>query len=174
MTMACTSWPYAVKVKPSSNYLGYRLTTMQFNLEIDHSRYAIRSYGPGEVTVTIPRNSEDPAPGALDAIGPDSSRVRQEVLTRSTIITPTRLVRDWPPQSFGDLAPSHMDIILELAPEIVLLGSGNSLLWPDAAIVAPLAAAGIGYEIMNTAAACRTYNILMGDGRRVAAALLMI
>ena len=67
-----------------------------------------------------------------------------------------------------------MDILLELAPEIVLLGSGNSLLWPDAAIVAPLAEAGIGYEIMNTAAACRTYNILVGDGRRVAAALLMI
>jgi uncharacterized protein len=147
---------------------------MQFNLEIDRSHYAIRSYGPGEVTVTVPRDSEDPAPGALDAIGPDSSRLRQEILTRSAIVTPTRLVRDWLPQSFGDLVPSHMDILLELAPEIVLLGSGNSLLWPDAAIVAPLAEAGIGYEIMNTAAACRTYNILMGDGRRVAAALLMI
>jgi uncharacterized protein len=147
---------------------------MQFNLEIDHSRYAIRSYGPGAVTVTIPRGSDNPAPDALDAIGPESTRLRQEILTRSVIVTPTRLVRDWTPQSFTELVPAHMEILVDLAPEIVLLGAGNTLLWPDTAVVAPLAAAGIGYEIMNTAAACRTYNILMGDGRRVAAALLMI
>lgn len=147
---------------------------MQFNLEINHSRHVIRSYGPGEVTVTIPRGNEDPAPDALDAIGPESIRQRQEVLTRSAIITPTRLVRDWAPQSFEDLLPHHMKILVELTPEIVLLGSGNSLLWPDETVVAPLADAGIAYEIMNTAAACRTYNILMGDGRRVATALFMI
>ena len=64
---------------------------MQFNLEIDRSHYVIRSYGPGEVTVTIPRDSEDPAPDALDAIGPDSSRQRQEILTRSAVITPMQL-----------------------------------------------------------------------------------
>lgn len=147
---------------------------MQFNLEFNQSNYTIRSYGPGEVTVTVPRGSEDPAAEALDAIGPDSTRLRQEILTRSAIITPTRLIRDWKPQSFADLDPAHMELLVELAPEIVLLGSGEGLLWPDAAVVAPLADAGIGYEIMNTAAACRTYNILMGDGRRVAAALLMI
>lgn len=147
---------------------------MQFNLEINRNHYAIRAYGPGTVTVTIPQGAEDPAPAALDAIGPEATRLRQEILTRSAIITPTRLLRDWAPQSFSELNAAHMDILVELAPEIVLLGSGNSLLWPAAHIVAPLAAAGIGYEVMNTAAACRTYNILMGDGRRVAAALLMI
>ena len=147
---------------------------MQFNLEINPSHYAIRSYGPGAVTVAIARGSDEPAAEALDAIGPESTRLRQEILTRSAIVTPTRLIRDWTPQSFTELDPTHMQILVELAPEIVLLGSGNSLLWPDAAIVAPLADAGIGFEIMNTAAACRTYNILMGDGRRVAAALLMI
>jgi uncharacterized protein len=147
---------------------------MQFNLETNPSRYAIRSYGPGEVTVTIPPSSGDSAPEALDAIGPESTRLRQEILTRSAIVTPTRLVRDWRPQSFAELAPDHMELLVALTPEIVLLGSGDSLQWPDAEVVAPLAAAGIGFEVMNTAAACRTYNILMGDGRQVAAALLMI
>lgn len=147
---------------------------MQFNLESNHSHYTIRAYGPGAVTVTLPRGSADPAPEALDAIGPESTRLRQEILSRSAIVTPTRLLRDWAPQSFSELNATHMEILVELAPEIVLLGSGNSLLWPSAHIVAPLAAAGIGYEVMNTAAACRTYNILMGDGRRVAAALFMI
>lgn len=147
---------------------------MQFNLEINQSTYTIRAYAPGEVTVTVPHGIEDPAADILDAIGPESNRLRQEILTCSAIITPNRLVRDWMPQSFSELDRSHMDILVELAPEIVLLGSGERLLWPDAAVVAPLADAGIGYEIMNTAAACRTYNILMGDGRRVAAALFMI
>jgi len=147
---------------------------MQFNLEIDRNHHMIRAYGPGTVTVTIPQDAADPAPAALDAIGPESTRLRQEILTRSAIITPTRLLRDWAPQTFAELNAAHMAILVELAPEIVLLGSGNSLLWPAATILAPLAAAGIGYEVMNTAAACRTYNILMGDGRRVAAALLMI
>lgn len=147
---------------------------MQFNLEINRNHYTIRAYGPGTVTVTIPAGVDDPVPAALDAIGPESTRLRQEILTRSAVITPTRLVRDWTPQTLDELTAAHMEILVELAPEIVLLGSGARLLWPAASLVAPLAAAGIGFEVMNTAAACRTYNILMGDGRRVAAALMMI
>jgi len=147
---------------------------MQFNLEIDREHYTIRSYGPGSVTVTVPRGSVDAAPGALDAIGPDATRIRQEVLTHSAVITPVRLVRDWPPQHFDDLQPDHLAVLVELEPEIVLLGSGADLRWPSTEVVAPLVAAGIGFEVMNTAAACRTYNVLMGDGRKVAAALLMI
>ena len=147
---------------------------MQFNLEINPSHFAIRSYGPGEVTVTVPPGADDPAANTVDAIGPESTRTRQEILTRSAIVTPARLIRDWPPQSLTELEATHMHILVELAPEIVLLGLGNALKWPDIAVVAPLADAGIGFEIMDTAAACRTYNILMGDGRRVAAALLMI
>lgn len=147
---------------------------MQFNLEIDREHYVIRAYGPGTVTVTLPRDSDEPAPDALDAIGPDSTRIRQEVLNRSVVITPSRLLRDWPPQHFEDLRPDHMAALVDLAPEIVLFGSGASLRWPPGNVTAPLTAAGIGFEVMNTAAACRTYNILMGDGRKVAAALLMI
>ena len=147
---------------------------MQFNLEIDRDHYVIRAYGPGTITVTLPRHSAEPAPDALDAIGPDAGRARQEVLRHSAVVTPTRLLRDWPPQTFEDLRAVHMTVLMELAPEIVLLGSGADLRWPAAEVAAPLSAAGIGFEVMNTAAACRTYNILMSDGRKVAAALLMI
>jgi uncharacterized protein len=147
---------------------------MQFNLEIDRDHYVIRAYGPGTITVTLPRHSEEPAPEALDAIGPDASWARQEVLSHSAVVTPSRLLRDWPPRAFEDLRAAHMAILVDLAPEIVLLGSGADLRWPATEVVAPLTAAGIGFEVMNTAAACRTYNILMSDGRKVAAALLMI
>lgn len=147
---------------------------MQFNLDINRHSYTIRAYGPGSVTITLPIDSQESAPDALDALGPASSRVRQEVLTRSLIITPEHLIRNWPPQTLNELAAAHMRVLGELNPEVVLLGSGGRFAWPDRAALAPLVQAGIGYEVMDTAAACRTYNILMSDGRRVAAALLMM
>lgn len=147
---------------------------MQFNMDVNRHSYTIRAYGPGSITVTIPADSQEPAPDALNAIGPASSRIRQEVLNRSLIITPEHLIRDWQPQVLNELEAAHMQVLVELKPEVVLLGSGGRFAWPETAALAGLMRANIGYEVMDTAAACRTYNILMSDGRRVAAALLMI
>jgi uncharacterized protein len=61
-----------------------------------------------------------------------------------------------------------------LCPELLILGTGRRQRFPRAELLAPLAEAGIGWEVMDTGAACRTYNILMSEGRNVAAALLMI
>ena len=63
--------------------------------------------------------------------------------------------------------------MVELAPEIVLLGTGAQFRFPEPALLAPLYKAGIGVEVMDTPAACRTYNILLGEGRNVVAALLV-
>lgn len=147
---------------------------MQFNLDVNRDSYTIRAYEQGSVTVTIPIGSDDPAPAAVDAIGPAAVRLRQEVLTQSLVITPGHLIRNWPPQSLPEVTAAHMQALVELKPEVVLLGSGGRFTWPDTAALAPLMQAGIGYEVMDTAAACRTYNILMSDGRRVAAALFII
>ncbi len=147
---------------------------MQFNQEINPTQYTIRAYGPGEITITLPWEAAEPAPEAVDAIGPEATRIRQEVLTRSLVITPEHLDRDWPPQAYDDLESAHFEAVAALEPEVVLLGTGARLRWPDPTIIAPLMQAGIGFEVMDTAAACRTYNILMADGRRVAAALMMI
>lgn len=147
---------------------------MQFNLDVNRDSYAIRAYGPGSVTVTIPQGGDDPAPAAVDAIGPAAARTRQEVMSRSLVITPRQLIRDWPPQTLAELSAAHMQALVALRPEVVLIGSGARFAWPEPAALTPLMQAGIGYEVMDTAAACRTYNILMSDGRRVAAALLMI
>ena len=102
-----------------------------------------------------------------------SGRSRHETLNNSLIISPTQLIRNWPPQSFADLKAIHFEQISELEPEIVLFGSGDILRWPEPALLAPLIDDGIGIEIMDTGAACRTYNILMADGRNFVAALLV-
>lgn len=93
--------------------------------------------------------------------------------TTSLVVTGERLVTDWPLARVDDLAADHLAAIVELAPEIVLLGTGRTFTFPDPARLAPLYKAGIGVEVMDTAAACRTYNILLGEGRNVLAALVV-
>lgn len=100
--------------------------------------------------------------------------VNQESYSHSLIVLPQQIVADWGPQDFEALAPTHFDALVALNPEVVLLGTGQRQRFPRAELLTSLVTAGIGWEVMDTAAACRTYNILMGEGRNVAAALLMI
>lgn len=94
-------------------------------------------------------------------------------MTRSLVVTP-QTVLDWPPETFADLDARHMEPVLELGPEIVVLGTGEQQRFPSKDVLAAATNIGIGVEVMDTAAACRTYNVLVGEGRAVAAALLMI
>lgn len=90
----------------------------------------------------------------------------------SLLVLPER-VMDWPPASFDALAEAHFALIAELQPEVVLLGTGARLRFPHPRLTASLARAGIGLEVMDVQAACRTYNILMAEERVVVAALLL-
>ena len=91
----------------------------------------------------------------------------------SLVVDAVRLVTDWPVTSVEGLAADHMAAIVEFNPEIVLLGTGAALRFPEPALLAPLYRAGIGVEVMDTPAACRTYNILLGEGRNVVAAVIV-
>lgn len=88
------------------------------------------------------------------------------------IVLPDEVVTGWA-AAFEALAAAHFDALALRAPEIVLLGSGGRLRFPSVALYAGLLKAGIGVEVMDSAAACRTYNILAAEGRRVAAALII-
>nr|VFK11329.1 MAG: Uncharacterized conserved protein, contains Mth938-like domain [Candidatus Kentron sp. LPFa]VFK29962.1 MAG: Uncharacterized conserved protein, contains Mth938-like domain [Candidatus Kentron sp. LPFa] len=92
--------------------------------------------------------------------------------THSLILTP-RAVIAWPPQAFHDVTSEHVALVMEFSPEIVLFGSGGKQQFPAQAVFRACYEKGIGVETMNTAAACRTYNLLAGEGRGVVAALLM-
>ena len=91
----------------------------------------------------------------------------------SLVVSAERLVTDWPARSVDMLSADHIAAILELAPEIVLIGTGERFEFPEAALLASLQRAGIGVEVMDTRAACRTYNVLLGEGRNVVAALIL-
>jgi uncharacterized protein len=94
-------------------------------------------------------------------------------VTRSCIVAPDRLVTDWAPRALEELAGEHLTVLFDFLPEVVLLGVGARLRFPAPGLLGPLLERKIGVEVMDTPAACRTYNLLKGDGRRVVAALLI-
>jgi uncharacterized protein len=92
---------------------------------------------------------------------------------RSLLVLPDRLVPDWGPERFEALAPEHLAALVVLAPEVALLGTGGMLRFPPAELMRGLVDARIGLEVMDVPAACRTFNILAAEGRKVAAALML-
>jgi len=109
----------------------------------------------------------------ITGYGPGWVKINETRHTASLILMPGQLIPDWPVQDFSMLAAEHFQAAIDLAPEILLIGTGNRISFPPAACLKLLIQAGIGYEIMDTAAACRTYNILMAEGRNIAAALII-
>ncbi len=93
-------------------------------------------------------------------------------IEKSVIVLPERIIPDWPATSFEALAPEHLSVLADLDREIILLGTGAQQRFPRPEIMRPLIQAGVGVEVMDVQAACRTYNILMAEERKVAAALL--
>ncbi|MGH8726996.1 MAG: Mth938-like domain-containing protein [Burkholderiales bacterium] len=91
----------------------------------------------------------------------------------SSVIVLSDRVEDWNATSFEDLKPEHFEFVESLKPDIVLLGTGRRLRFPPLHLAQSLVEAQVGLEVMDTRAACRTYNILTAEGRRVAAALLI-
>jgi uncharacterized protein len=89
----------------------------------------------------------------------------------SVLVLPER-IEPWPVVGFAALTEAHFAALAALAPEVVLLGTGARLRFPPPRLTAPLARAGIGLEVMDLQAACRTFNILAAEERHVAAALL--
>jgi uncharacterized protein len=100
-------------------------------------------------------------------------RIGEEHVRSSCIVSAERLITDWPPAQFDALRPEHLEAILALEPEVVLLGTGERQRFPPADIRAAFAARSLGLEVMDLGAACRTYNILVQEERRAVAGLFL-
>ncbi|MCK7576135.1 MAG: Mth938-like domain-containing protein [Chromatiales bacterium] len=93
--------------------------------------------------------------------------------TRSLILTPSEIIEPWGPTSPADLTREHLTAIADFAPRVVLIGTGEQPALLDPRLYLSLLERGIGVEVMTTGAACRTYNILMAEGREVVAGLIL-
>jgi uncharacterized protein len=94
-------------------------------------------------------------------------------LRSSCIIGANTLIRDWPPSDVASLTEPHLVPLFQLAPEVVVLSTGLRQQFPAAALRAQFAVRRIGLEVMEVGAACRTYNVLVTEERRVFAAILL-
>jgi uncharacterized protein len=109
----------------------------------------------------------------ITGYGPDYVAVNGVRYEGSLVVTADTILTDWAVDCFADLSDRHVARLVELQPELVLLGTGTRTRFPSTPVLRPLIDARIGYEIMDTGAACRTFGVLNSEGRRVLAALLL-
>jgi uncharacterized protein len=121
-------------------------------------------------------HADRPDTMAITAHGEGWVAVNGQRHPHSLVVRPQGAPEPWPCQRLEDLTAAHFEALLGGGgplPELVLLGSGRRLRFVSPALLAPLLSQRVGVETMDTAAACRTFNILAGEGRRVVAALLI-
>jgi uncharacterized protein len=116
---------------------------------------------------------ENRATYQIKGFKPGFIQVNENMFTHSIIISPNQLITDWEPQSIAELTPEHLKKILPLKPAILLIGTGEHLSFPAVDIYGELLNQGIGVEIMDTSAACRTFNALTAEDRNVVAVLII-
>ncbi len=119
------------------------------DLDNNESHYQIRAYKPGFL------------------------RVNDKVYTTSIILTANELIENWQPDDISKLTADSLQPVIDLHIDILLIGTGDKLIFPKMEIYGHLINHGIGVEIMDTSAACRTFNALSAENRRVAAALIV-
>lgn len=100
--------------------------------------------------------------------------VNDVLYTQSIIVTPENIITDWRRQSVADLTIEDFEMLAEFDAEIVILGTGKTLIFPDRRLFEPLRKQKCGYDVMNSRSACTTFNILRGDDRKAVVALLQV
>lgn len=99
--------------------------------------------------------------------------VNDQAYSRSLIISNTLLVPDWDVRHIDDISHEHWLQLVEPDPEVILIGTGETLVFPHPSTYAPVIQRGIGVEFMDSQAACRTYNILLSEDRFVMAGIIL-
>jgi uncharacterized protein len=94
-------------------------------------------------------------------------------IASSFLLTPDRAIENWPVNAASELNAGHVDGLLALQPELVILGTGERQVFPAAEFMAGLLRKGVGIEVMDNAAAARTFNLLAGEGRHVVAGFIL-
>ena len=109
----------------------------------------------------------------ITAYDDGSVSVNGKAFSQSLIITSSQLDENWDIASIELLTAVHVDRVLSYQPELIIIGTGNKLIFPAVEVYSAIIKLGIGVDFMDTRAACRTYNILMSEGRDVVAGLIL-
>ena len=116
---------------------------------------------------------QPPAANVIRALGADWVRIGESEYRQNLIVTPDAIATGWAPDGFAALTEGDFAGLLQHRPELVLLGTGATQRFPHPRLLSALSDARVGVEMMDTRAACRTFNILIAEDRRVVAALIV-
>ena len=116
---------------------------------------------------------QTPASNIIAALGADWIRIGETEYRQNLIVTPDAVATGWAPAGFAALAEDDFAALLQHRPELVLLGTGATQRFPHPRLLQALNKTRVGIEAMDTRAACRTFNILVAEDRRVVAALIL-
>jgi len=109
----------------------------------------------------------------ITAYDENSVSINGKTFSQSLVIANTRLKENWDVSGIELLTPNHIETVLSFQPELIIIGTGSRLVFPAIEIYSGIIEHGIGVDFMDTGAACRTYNILMSEGRDVVAGLIL-
>jgi uncharacterized protein len=121
---------------------------MPLSEEIITGSHSIQAYDDGQITIS------------------------ERIYTDSLVVSADDIISPWPVPTIEELRREHLNCIFDLKPDVVLLGSGETQIFPDIEILGCFAQQNLGVEVMNNGALCRTFNILVAEGRRVVAAII--
>jgi len=122
---------------------------MKFSEEIAANSHIIQSYKDNEISID------------------------GRSISNSFIVSKDTLLENWPVPEITRLEPVHLQPIIDMNPEVILIGTGLKLIFPTPQSYAPIINMGIGIEFMDSGAACRTYNVLVSEGRNVVTAIIL-
>lgn len=132
----------------------------------------IHGYDTNMVSITgINADHPDVKSGLIDEWDTDN---HLGILRKSIILRASGAIKSWAPQNINEFNPEHFLNLVEDQPEVILFGTGKTLSFPPQDCLSVLQQQNLGYEVMDTAAACRTFNVLAAEGRDVVLAMLMI
>jgi len=119
--------------------------------------------------------SEDFVSGTqiINAYDDNSITINEQRFSKSLIVSHSLLITDWPVENIHELNETTLQPVIEQQPEVIIIGTGRKILFPSPEHYASAIKAGIGIEFMDTGAACRTYNILLAENRKVTAAIIL-
>jgi len=118
-------------------------------------------------------SAESGSGNVIRSFRPGELRLTEQTFDVHVILSANKIIRDWNPAAFSELSIADFEPAIALDPEIILFGTGERQRFPDNALMTEIMRQGIAFEVMDTAAACRTFNVLVSEFREVVAALLV-
>ena len=118
-------------------------------------------------------SAESGSGNVIRSFRPGELRLAEQTFKSHVILSASEIIQDWKPAAFPELSIADFEPAIALSPEIILFGTGEQQRFPDNALMTEIMRQGIAFEVMDTAAACRTFNVLVSEFREVVAALLV-